>query len=129
MPSIDVSQIGGEILQKGELLVYAKRTHKNGEDLPITPAQDQPKSSRDGPLNTPGNPIFSIPSSIIPSNNEPSKLDLPITLEKGIRKCTIHPITKYLSYQRLSNNHRAFTSKISYLFIPRNIQEALDDPN
>lgn len=126
LPSIDVSQTGGEILQKGELLVYTRKTHKNGEDLPITPAQDLHKN---GPLNTLGNPIFSIPSSIIPSNNEPSDLDLPIALRKGIRKCTIHPIAKYLSYQRLSNNHRAFTSKISHLFVPRNIQEALDDPN
>ena len=30
---------------------------------------------------------------------------------------------------RLPNTHRAFTSKISHLFVPRTIQEALDHPD
>ena len=41
----------------------------------------------------------------------------------------MHTIAKYLSYTKLSKNHRAFLSKISQLFVPRNIQEDLDDPN
>ena len=41
----------------------------------------------------------------------------------------MHTIAKYLSYTKLSKNHRAFLSKISQLFVPRNIQEALSDLN
>ena len=34
-----------------------------------------------------------------------------------------------MSYHKLSESHRAFTSKISRLFIPITIQEVLDYPN
>ena len=32
-----------------------------------------------------------------------------------------------LSYEKLSNGHKAFTSKITNLFVPKNIPEALND--
>lgn len=61
----------------------------------------------------------------------------PIAIRKGTRTCTKkslktsknHPISNYVSYQNLSQNRRAFTYKITNLFVPRNIKEALDDPN
>ncbi|RVW88812.1 Retrovirus-related Pol polyprotein from transposon RE1 [Vitis vinifera] len=56
-------------------------------------------------------------------------LDLPIALRKGTRACTKHPIAKYISYSNLSDNYRAFTTNISKLVVPRNIQEALDEPS
>lgn len=59
----------------------------------------------------------------------PTDCDLPIAIRKGVQKCTQHSIAKYLSYDKLSNCHREFTSKISNLFVPRTIKEALDDPN
>ena len=78
--------------------------------------QDQSYSSSDGPENIP-----SIPTSIVPSNNEPINLDIPITIRKEVRSYASYPIAKYLSYQKLSSIHKAFTYKISQLFIPRNI--------
>ena len=63
------------------------------------------------------------------STRESSDLDIPIALRKGTRTCTKFPIAKYMSYKKLSPLYRAFTSKISHLFVPRNIQEALDDSN
>ncbi|RVW76413.1 hypothetical protein CK203_056591 [Vitis vinifera] len=56
-------------------------------------------------------------------------LDLPIALRKGTRACTKHPIAKYISYSNLSDNYRAFTTNISKLVVPRNIQETLDEPS
>ncbi|RVW98553.1 hypothetical protein CK203_026827 [Vitis vinifera] len=56
-------------------------------------------------------------------------LDLLIALRKGTRACTKHPIAKYISYSNLSDNYRAFTTNISKLVVPRNIQEALDEPS
>ena len=66
-------------------------------------------------------------SSSIPSNT--LELDVPIPIRKGTRSCTMDPIAKYLSHTKLSKNHRAFISRISHLFVPRNIQEALGDLN
>jgi hypothetical protein len=67
---------------------------------------------------------------IISPKNKTSDLDIPIAIRKGIRTCTKYPIAKYISYQRLSNNHRTFISNISHVVVvPRNIQEALDDLN
>ena len=54
-------------------------------------------------------------------------LDLPIALRKGTRACTKYPIAEYISYSNLSENYRAFTTNISNLVVPRNIQEALDE--
>ena len=63
------------------------------------------------------------------STLELSDLDVPIALRKGTRCCTNHPIAKYLSYQKLFNNHKASISNISNLHVPRSIQDALGDPN
>ena len=142
-----------EILQKdtcnpnSKLLVYTrKRIPERSKDLPIIPVQNQSESLNNGSLNISGNsspiPILSnsIPilssapisdsDPIISPKNKTSDLDIPIAIRKGIRTCTKYPIAKYISYQRLSNNHRAFISNISHVVVvPRNIQEALDDPN
>ena len=38
-------------------------------------------------------------------------------------------MSKYLSYGKLSKKYNAFISKISNLHVPRDIQEALNDPD
>lgn len=48
-------------------------------------------------------------------------LDIPIAIRKGAQSYTKHPNAKYLSYQRLFKNHKAFACRISQLFVPRNI--------
>jgi transposase InsO family protein len=142
-----------EILQKdtcnpnSELLVYTrKRILERSKDLPIILVQNQSESLNNGSLNISGNsspiPVLSnfIPilssapisdsDPIVSPKNKTSDLDIPIVIRKGIRTCTKYPIAKYISYQRLSNNHKAFISNIfQVVVVPRNIQEALDDPN
>ena len=87
-------------------------------------------------MTQPGNTsVTTLPSTSMPIENPiiprtfDTDLDIPIAIRKGVRSCTTHPIAQYLSYHRLSSNYKAFTSKISHLFIPRNIQEALRHPN
>ncbi|RVW97657.1 hypothetical protein CK203_028060 [Vitis vinifera] len=58
----------------------------------------------------------------------PSDLDLPIALRKGVRSCTIHPISNFVSYHRLSSSFSAFTSHLSSIEIPKNVQETFGDP-
>ena len=135
-----------------------KKVPGRSKDQPIIPAHGQPKALGNGSLNVLGNPpiptdIHASSSSVtdlsLPSHFGPSPeisalkpglglvpivpaqgldLDLPIALKKGTRACTKHLIAKYISYSNLSNNYRAFTTNISKLVIPRNIQETLDEP-
>ncbi|XP_028067006.1 uncharacterized protein LOC114269855 [Camellia sinensis] len=116
VPSKEDSCSGGEILQtdqrdlNSKLQVYTrKRFHMRNNDSNVHLSSG---------TETSGNPIPSI-----------SDLDVPIAIRKGVRNCIKHPIANYLSYQRLTKNHRAFTSRISHFFVSRNIQEALDDLN
>ena len=53
----------------------------------------------------------------------------PIVFPAEVRTCTKHPMSNYLSYHKLSHSHKAYVSRISNLFVPRTIQEALGDPN
>ena len=66
--------------------------------------------------------------SSFPVDLVPSDLDLPIALRKGVRSRTIHPISNFVSYHRLSSSFSVFTSHLSSIEIPKNVQEAFGDP-
>ena len=55
-------------------------------------------------------------------------LDIPIALRKCIKSCTRHPISKFVSYEKLNLQYNAFISNVSSLAMPKNIQEAMGDP-
>lgn len=69
-------------------------------------------------------------SSSSKSNNqdESSEINIPIALQKGVRSCTKHPLSKFVSYSNLSSSFAAFTSQLSSVEIPKNVQEALKVP-
>ncbi|RVW91109.1 Retrovirus-related Pol polyprotein from transposon RE1 [Vitis vinifera] len=46
----------------------------------------------------------------------------------GVRSCTQHPIGNFISYDKLSPTFRAFTSSITDIQVPQNIQEAFKYP-
>ena len=68
-----------------------------------------------------------IPS--VPSVSKPvfDDLDLPIVLRKGKRNT--YPISNYLSYDKLSENHKSYLAKLSDVSVPRDINEALGNLN
>ena len=66
--------------------------------------------------------------SSLPIDPVPSDLDLSIALRKVVRSCTIHPISNFVSYHRLSSSFFASTSHLSSIEIPKNVQEAFGDP-
>lgn len=128
LPNVTVSSTGGEILPiismepNSELLFYSrKKSQQKGRDLSIIVEQNQSKTPSNDLLNQIGTensvlqdlPYISPILSLIPESNEPSMkprdFNVPIALRKGIRPCTKHPISKYLSYDKLSYNHSAFT--------------------
>ena len=51
-------------------------------------------------------------------------LDVPIALRKGIRSCTQHPISNYVSYDHLSPAVCTLVINLSGVEIPKNIDEA-----
>ena len=55
-------------------------------------------------------------------------LDIPIACRKGVRSCTKHPMSHFVSYDKLSPAFFAFTSQLSSVEIPRDVQEALQVP-
>lgn len=129
-----------------EIQVYTRRRHQNNRDHPSTQGQSQSANPMEPglELHNTGNPSITIePNFSSQTNSGPTvtesntehntrvfdtDLDIPIAIRKGVRSCTNHPIAKYMSYHKLSSEHKAFTSKISHLSIPRNIQEALECP-
>lgn len=79
-----------------------------------------------------GNPSSPFIPNISNVQNTPpiiSDLDVPIAIRKGIRTCTKYSITNYISYAKLSISHKALTTRVDKLFVSRNTQKALDDPN
>ena len=113
--------------QNLELVVYSrKKVIGRSKDHLMIQVHGQPKAD----ISEPSVPKLEFEPKPVPTvlaqNHD---LNLPIALRKGTRACTKHPIAKYISYDNLSENYRAFTTNISKLVIPRNIQEALDEPS
>lgn len=42
--------------------------------------------------------------------DNPSEMNIPIALRKGVRSCTKHPLSKFVSYSNLSSSFVVFTS-------------------
>ena len=83
----------------------------------------------------PGSNPRKIPGSNAPNSDgnvdselENDTLNMPIAWRKGVRSCTQHPIGNFISYDKLSPTFRAFTSNITEIQVPRDIQEAFKYP-
>ncbi|RVX13979.1 Retrovirus-related Pol polyprotein from transposon TNT 1-94 [Vitis vinifera] len=77
------------------------------------------------PNKLPGN---NAPDGTVDSELENDILNMPIAWRKGVRSCTQHPIGNFISYDKLSPTFRAFTSSITEIQVPQNIQEAFKYP-
>ncbi|RVW26126.1 hypothetical protein CK203_112187 [Vitis vinifera] len=62
------------------------------------------------------------------SNPDQVTDNLPIALRKQPRSCTLHPISKFVSYNALFAKCCAFTTNLDRIQIPKNIHEALEIP-
>jgi hypothetical protein len=94
-----------------ELRVYSR--HQKSKTILVAPCQASDPNS--------GN-TTSTSDSIIPVVNDTS---LPIAQRNGVRSCTHHLVSDFVSYQHLSSPYRSFVSKLSSVSVPRNLQEAL----
>ncbi|KAI3450101.1 hypothetical protein Pfo_006766, partial [Paulownia fortunei] len=104
-----------------ELRVYTRRNQPQGNKYSAESQHcHEPNPVVYESINNSGNSNSS-------SSHDHDNLELPIALRKGTRTCTLHPISNFVTYKKLSPSFRAFTTKMSSVEIPRSIQEALAD--
>ncbi|KAA3466009.1 Beta-galactosidase [Gossypium australe] len=96
---------------------------KSGNSNSIDPPSSLPFSPSPDKIVFPESSLNLIPIIPIQESN------LSIALRKGTQTCTKYLISKNISYDNFFTKYRAFTSKISNIVAPKNIKEALDDPN
>jgi len=110
-----------------ELLVYTRRkkTPKPVEHPEIlTPCQADNLSSTPSEGIQGSTEFNSYPNDLCLSDD----LTKPIAQRKGVRSCTQHPISYFVSYERLSSSYKAFTTSLDSIQMPKDIQEALLHP-
>ena len=107
----------GEETDRPELRVYSRRNRDIQEEQ-IEPIQDLPIQYINIEAESPKKQT---PTEL------PAELYLPIAVRKGVRSCTQHPMSKFVSYQKLSHSYSTFTTNLSGIDIPSNIQEAVKD--
>ncbi|XP_052299567.1 retrovirus-related Pol polyprotein from transposon RE1 isoform X1 [Citrus sinensis] len=124
MPSIVNNEKSLERVPEPELQVYTRRNSKRSNHHSSPHCQDSDPNTGNLELagNVHSNPIS---ESVLETTND---LDVPIAQRKGTRSCTLHPISKYVSYHRLSPFFRAFTANLSVIAIPKSVQDALSIP-
>ncbi|KAJ7969877.1 Retrovirus-related Pol polyprotein from transposon TNT 1-94 [Quillaja saponaria] len=111
----------GLMRQKNDdLLTYSRRKHKVTAIENALPSQKAIPNSVPQPTQTPLS-SKSTDHTLPYSSNLPcdipniDDINLPIATRKGVRACTQHPISNYISYDSLSPSYRAF---VSSLFLP-----------
>lgn len=123
MPSHNQNSGMSEICTKRyKGLVYSKEYLEQKKKRNIVLQHHQESDQRLDHENSDKNP---------PSNfelNSSNKNDLPIALRKGVRSCTKHPLSNFISYKNVTPSFRAFISQVSRVVIPNNVQEALKVP-
>jgi hypothetical protein len=104
-----------------ELRVYSRC--QKSKTILVAPCQASYPDS--GNTTSTSNSVIPTFDSVTPVVND---MNLPIAQRKGVRSCTHHPVSDFVSYQHLSSPYRSFVSKLSSVSVPRNLQEALSDP-
>lgn len=117
--SNSLSERDGNVTEK-TLKTYVRKNHRGKDKAPpsLHDKESEPRTE------------FNVFESLdkVSSDSKIADLDLPIALRKGVRSCTKHPMTNYVSYEKLSPTFLTFTSQLSSVEIPKNVQEALQVP-
>ena len=110
-----------------EFCIYSRRNHIQKMVEP-TLQQGHESISRTDPISPlEKGKVSSKPCSSSNINHEESRsdLDVPIAFRKGVRSCTKHLMSNFMSYKNLSSSMVAFTSQLSSVEILKNVENAL----
>ncbi|KAM7461061.1 hypothetical protein LguiA_029182 [Lonicera macranthoides] len=89
----------------------------------------QVQSSNPNPVTVEVSTPPTTPNSNILDIQKETDLDILIALRKGTRTCIQHPLHLFMSYKKLSYNHKAFLTSLNSIAIPKTLSEALGDEN
>ena len=121
--SPSISKTPSKTVQNNEFIVYTRRNKKTQEDN-----EYQPHSTTVQESDQNSTPTETLSGNTEPKHSEFDDLDLPIAVRKGVRSCTNHPITNFISYEKLSPRYRAFVTSLTDIQIPSSVHEALQKP-
>ncbi|XP_062073501.1 retrovirus-related Pol polyprotein from transposon RE2 isoform X1 [Humulus lupulus] len=107
-----------------EVIVYDRRNRNHQVIQSTTEPPPHESDSRTTP-NVSNPSLNSILPNEIPNSTEEHEAELPIAKRKGVRSCTVHPISKYVCYSKLTPQYKAFLTKVEQEVVPRDITEAL----
>ncbi|WJX66879.1 hypothetical protein P8452_51386 [Trifolium repens] len=103
--------------------VFVRKDHKEGNESTSQHCHESEPGNDQSPKKRKGKSISISKSRILyPDINDP------VAVRKPVRSCTKHPMSNFISYSNLSSSFSAFTSKLSSVEIPKNVQDALEIP-
>ncbi|PNX73271.1 pentatricopeptide repeat-containing protein mitochondrial-like [Trifolium pratense] len=103
--------------------VFVRKNHKESDESTSQQCQKSEPGNDQPPKNRKGKSISVAESRILYPD-----IDDPIAVRKPVRTCTKYPLSNFISYSNLSSSFSAFTSKLSSVEIPKNVQVALEVP-
>ena len=106
-----------------EFIVYTRRNKTIQED---NECPSHSVTSQESDLNS--TPTETLSGNTEFKSSEFNDLELPIAVRKGVRSCTSHPISNFISYEKLSPGYKAFVTSLTNIPIPSNVYEALQNP-
>jgi hypothetical protein len=104
-------------------MVFVRKKHKEGNESTSQHCHESEPGNDQSPKKRKGKSISISESRILYPD-----IDDPIAVRKPVRSCTKHPMSNFISYSNLSSSFSTFTSKLSSVEIPKNVQDALEIP-
>jgi hypothetical protein len=103
--------------------VFVRKNHKEGNESTSQHCHESEPGNDQSPKKRKGKSISISESRILYPD-----IDDPVAVRKPVRSCTKYPMSNFISYSNLSSSFSAFTSKLSSVEIPKNVQDALEIP-
>ncbi|CAJ2651427.1 unnamed protein product [Trifolium pratense] len=103
--------------------VFVRKNHKESDESTSQHCHESEPGNDQLPKKRKGKSISVSESRILYPD-----IDDPVAVRKPVRSCTKYPLSNFISYSNLSSSFSAFTSKLSSVEIPKNVQVALEVP-
>ncbi|CAJ2646885.1 unnamed protein product [Trifolium pratense] len=103
--------------------VFVRKNHKESDESTSQHCHESELGDDQLPKKRKGKSISVSESRILYPD-----IDDPVAVRKPVRSCTKYPLSNFISYSNLSSSFSAFTSKLSSVEIPKNVQVALEVP-
>lgn len=131
VPAENNGPLEGDANKKKFRLIYSRKNLTHGRESEIFQQSRNSNPRQDQNLVNAPSPVQDYPGISPPLNSIPGETtlnNLPIVVRNGVRSCTKYPMSKFVSYEKLSQMFSSFTTQLSLVEIPNNVQDALQVP-